>query len=210
MYLSPPNATPEREPSPLAQNSFKIIHPQRRYFSIIISWKINKTLFSRKNSVEISPVEKILSLLAYQLSKLFNSSFCVRNLYVEKIQPPMKATLDFFECRKFSQGKKEFINFFRMSKRFHIFWKISWKHFECRKKSTSFLMVLKVWNLFDIVSERLNFFEFGVAFLRHHFLLSKFFCRNSCSRKYYAMKCRKNSVVKKSPCRKNSVEINTV
>ena len=24
----------------------------------------------------------------------------------------MKATLDFFECRKFSQGKKEFINFF--------------------------------------------------------------------------------------------------
>ena len=108
------------------------------------------------------------------------------------------------------QVKKELINFFRMSKRFHIFWQIKWKHFECRKKSTLFFIVLKVWNLFDIVSERLNFFEFSVEFLRCHFLLSKFFSRNSCSRNFYAMKCRKNSVVKKSPCRKNSVEINTV
>ena len=28
----------------------------------------------------------------------------------------MKATLDFFECRKFSQGKKEFINFLECRK----------------------------------------------------------------------------------------------
>ena len=102
------------------------------------------------------------------------------------------------------------INFFRMSKIFQTFWQIKWKYFECRKKSTFFFIVLKVRNLFDIVSERLNFFEFGVEFLRLHFLMSKFFCRNSCSRNFYAMKRRKNSVVKKSPCRKNSVEINTV
>ena len=148
--------------------------------------------------------------MADQLSKLFIYSFLVRNLYVKKIQPALKAMLDFFECRKFSQVKKELINFFRMSKRFQTFWQIKWKHFECRKKSTFFFIVLTLWNLFDIVSERLNFFEFSVEFLRRHFLLSKFFCRNSCSRNFYAMKRRKNSVVKKSPCRKNSVEINTV
>ena len=38
-----------------------------------------------------------------------------------------------------------------------------------------------------------------MEFLRHLFLLSKFFCRNSYSRKYYATKCRKNSVLKKDP-----------
>ena len=43
------------------------------------------------------------------------------------------------------------------------------------------------------------FFKFGMEFLRHLFLLSKFFCRNSYSRKYYPIKCRKNSVLKNDP-----------
>ena len=50
----------------------------------------------------------------------------------------MKATLDFFECRKFSQGKKEFINFFRMSKRFHIFLVDYMEKFRMSKKINIF------------------------------------------------------------------------
>ena len=62
-----------------------------------------------------------------------------------------------------------------------------------QQKSTFYIIVLKVWNLFNIVSEKLIFFKFGVEFLQHSFLPSKFFCRNSYSRKYYATKCCENS-----------------
>ena len=48
----------------------------------------------------------MLSFLADQLLKLFIYSFLVRNLYVEKIQPAIKAMLDFFRMSKIFTGQE--------------------------------------------------------------------------------------------------------
>ena len=69
------------------------------------------------------------------------------------------------------------------------------------------MLIYKVRNFFEFVLGGRNLFEIDAEFFRHPFWLSKFFCRSLYSRKNYTMHCRKNSVERKTPCRKNSVVI---